>query len=34
MRAIDDQPFTRGLAGVKIPITFEKVTVRAHDLDR
>ena len=29
---VDEQPFTRSLAGVKIPEGIGKVTVRAHDL--
>lgn len=28
----NEQPFTRSLAGVRIPDGIEKVTVRAHDL--
>ena len=28
---VGEQPFTRGLSGVKIPETVAKVTVRAHD---
>ena len=28
---VDEQPFTRALAGVKIPKGIEEVTVRAHD---
>ncbi len=28
----DEQPFTRSLAGVKIPENIAEVTVRAHDL--
>ena len=27
----DEQPFTRSLSGVKIPESFNEVTVRAHD---
>jgi hypothetical protein len=29
---VDEQPFTRSLAGVKIPEDIDAVTVRAHDL--
>jgi hypothetical protein len=29
---VDEQPFTRSLAGVKIPEGIGEVTVRAHDL--
>ena len=29
---VDEQPFTRSLAGVKIPEDIDEVTVRAHDL--
>jgi hypothetical protein len=29
---VDEQPFTRSLAGVKIPENIDEVTVRAHDL--
>ena len=29
---VDEQPFTRSLAGVKIPKNISEVTVRAHDL--
>jgi hypothetical protein len=29
---VDEQPFTRSLAGVKIPEDIAEVTVRAHDL--
>jgi hypothetical protein len=29
---VDEQPFTRSLAGVKIPGNIDAVTVRAHDL--
>ena len=29
---VDEQPFTRSLAGVKIPRNIDAVTVRAHDL--
>ena len=29
---VDEQPFTRSLAGVKIPAGIDEVTVRAHDL--
>jgi hypothetical protein len=29
---VDEQPFTRSLAGVKIPGNIDEVTVRAHDL--
>jgi hypothetical protein len=29
---VDEQPFTRGLSGVRIPKEIRKVTVRAHDL--
>ena len=28
---VDEQPFTRGLAGVKIPAHLKKVKIRAHD---
>jgi hypothetical protein len=28
---VDEQPFTRGLSGVKIPDSISEVTVRAHD---
>lgn len=28
---VDEQPFTRGLAGVEIPATISEVAVRAHD---
>jgi hypothetical protein len=28
---VDEQPFTRSLAGVKIPEGVKKVTIRAHD---
>jgi hypothetical protein len=27
----DEQPFTRSLSGVKIPVSIKEVTVRAHD---
>jgi len=27
----DEQPFTRSLSGVKIPLSVKEVTVRAHD---
>ena len=29
---VDEQPFTRSLAGVKIPENIDEVTIRAHDL--
>ena len=29
---VEEQPFTRSLAGVKIPEDIDAVTVRAHDL--
>jgi len=29
---VDEQPFTRSLAGVKIPEGISEITVRAHDL--
>jgi len=29
---INEQPFTRSISGVKIPINIDKVIVRAHDL--
>jgi len=29
---VDEQPFTRSLAGVKIPEDIDEVTLRAHDL--
>jgi hypothetical protein len=29
---VDEQPFTRSLAGVKIPEGIRRVTLRAHDL--
>jgi len=29
---VNEQPFTRGLSGVRIPKSIVKVTVRAHDL--
>jgi hypothetical protein len=28
---VDEQPFTRSLTGVKVPVGIEKVTIRAHD---
>ena len=28
---VDEQPFTRGLSGVKIPAGIDQVVVRAHD---
>jgi len=28
---VDEQPFTRGLSGVKIPEGIDSVTIRAHD---
>ena len=28
---VDEQPFTRSLSGVKIPIGITEVTIRAHD---
>jgi hypothetical protein len=27
---VDEQPFTRGLSGVKIPERIQQVTIRAH----
>ncbi len=29
---IDEQPFTRSLSGVKIPVNIKTVIIRAHDL--
>jgi len=28
---VDEQPFTRGLSGVRIPAQVKQVTIRAHD---
>jgi hypothetical protein len=28
---VDEQPFTRGLSGVRIPAKVKQVTIRAHD---